>query len=84
MKQIHKLLLILGIFFLTQRLFWGNVLESAIGRLKCGDRYLKSVDGIAGDVSCGFNIDMFLSALGIFLFLVGAVLSLTTHFRATK
>jgi hypothetical protein len=43
-----------------------------IGKLYCGDRYMKPVDGIVGDVSCGFNADMYLVAF-VFCLLVVVV-----------
>jgi hypothetical protein len=45
-----------------------------IGKLYCGDRYMKPVDGIVGDVSCGFNADMYLVAFLFAVFLIGVLL----------
>jgi len=45
-----------------------------IGKLHCGDRYLQAVDGVTGDVSCGFNDDMYLNGVLLVLLLVGFVL----------
>lgn len=51
-----------------------HVSSSLIGKIYCGDRYMKPVDGIVGDLSCGFNTDMHLAALLIALFLTGVLL----------
>lgn len=51
-----------------------HVFSSLIGEIYCGDRHMKPVDGIVGDVSCGFNADMYLVAFLFALFLIGIFL----------
>ncbi len=51
-----------------------QVISSIISEIYCGDRYMKPVDGIVGDLSCGFNADMYLAAFLIIMFLVGLLL----------
>ena len=51
-----------------------HVIAHLLGKCLYGDRYLKALDGIAGDASCGFNIDMHLSFSLIILFILGMLL----------
>ncbi len=51
-----------------------QVFSSLIGEVYCGDRYMKPVDGIVGDLSCGFNADIYLAALLFVVFLIGVLL----------
>ncbi len=43
------------------------IISTYFGKLYCGKSYMKPVDGVVGDVSCGFNADMYLV---VFLFTV--------------
>ena len=69
-----------GIFLIISSLFiW--VIERAslpvsnfLGKLYCGDQYMKPVDNIIGDISCGFNADMYLAAFLFIAVLIGTVL----------
>ncbi len=36
--------------------------SDVLGRLVCGRHYLQPVNGVVGDGSCGFNMDMYLAA----------------------
>lgn len=49
------------------------IISSYLSRLLCGELYLQPVDGILGDVSCGFNANMHFTAL-MFLVLMFLVL----------
>ncbi|MEA3292493.1 MAG: hypothetical protein U9Q71_09370 [Pseudomonadota bacterium] len=51
-----------------------RVISTFLGKLACGDCYLQAVDGVIGDVSCGFNADMYLTASLVFVLIVGAIL----------
>lgn len=51
-----------------------RVISTFISEIYCGDRYMKPVDGIVGDVSCGFNADMYLAASLFAVFLAGLLL----------
>ncbi len=53
------------ILFLIDR--FSHALSDILGKIICGDQYLKPVNGVSGDISCGFNADMYLVA---FLFVV--------------
>ncbi len=50
------------------------IISSYFSRLLCGDYYLQPVDGIYGDVSCGFNADMHFTALMFLVLITGIVL----------
>ena len=52
------------------------IISSYFSRLLCGELYLQPVDGILGDVSCGFNADMYFTAL-MFLVLITGIAVLT-------
>lgn len=49
-----------------------SVISDFFGELFCGAAYLQPVDGVVGDVSCGFNADMSLAAYLFILLLVGS------------
>ena len=69
-----------GIFFivlsllvwLTDRLT--HAISTMLGKIIYGDQYMQSVDGIVGDSSCGFNIDMYLAYSLFTVFLLGILL----------
>ena len=42
-----------------------------IGKLFCASSYLQPVNGKVGDVSCGFNVDMYLTVILFGMFLLG-------------
>ena len=44
-----------------------RVMSDLFGELFCGAAYLQPVNGVVGDVSCGFNTDMCLAA-SLFLY----------------
>ena len=51
-----------------------QVISSFIGEIYCRDRFMKPVDGIVGDLSCGFNADIYLVAVLFGVFLLGVML----------
>ena len=48
--------------------------STVLGKLICGDRYMQPVSGIVGDLSCGFNIDMYLTLILTIVLILGIVL----------
>jgi len=50
------------------------VISSALGKILCGDRYLQPVQGVVGDVSCGFNADMTLLLFLAVVLIAGTIL----------
>ncbi len=51
-----------------------HVIAHLLGKCFYGDHYSQTVDGIAGDASCGFNIDMHLSFFLIIVLILGVIL----------
>jgi len=60
------------IFFLIDR--FSHALSDILGKIICGDQYLKPVNGVSGDISCGFNADMYLVAFLFVVLVVGGLL----------
>ncbi len=56
-----------------------HVLSDGLGLSICGADYLQTVNGAVGDMSCGFNMDMYLVAGLSVLFAVGLLLVLTAQ-----
>jgi hypothetical protein len=48
--------------------------SDALGRLICPTRYLQPVNGVVGDPSCGFNLDIYLAVALLLTGLAGAIL----------
>ena len=48
------------------------IISSYFSRLLCGEIFLQPVDGILGDVSCGFNADIHFTA-SMFLVLITGI-----------
>ncbi len=73
MKRTGILTVLLSaIVFTIDRLT--HSLSTLLGKVICGDRYLQPVDGIMGDLSCGFNMDMYLAVCLLGLFVIGLLL----------
>ncbi len=53
---------------------FGGRLSALLGFLICKERYLQPVNGEFGDVSCGFNFDMYINSTCIVLLIVGVLL----------
>ena len=51
-------------------------ISTLFGKIRCGDRYIQPVDGVIGDMSCGFNDDMYLLVFLLVMFLAGIALYL--------
>jgi hypothetical protein len=64
------LIAILG--FVVERLT--SIPSTLLGKMVCGENYLKPVGGVIGDGSCGFNTDMHLTVFFAFLLVVGVLL----------
>jgi hypothetical protein len=50
------------------------IISSYFSKLLCGDLYLQPVDGVLGDISCGFNADMHFTAFMFLVLISGIVL----------
>lgn len=74
MKKKIGAILVFGLLsvWLIDRFFLP--ISTFLGKRYCGDRYMQAVDGVVGDVSCGFNADMYLTVLLCLMLIVGAVL----------
>jgi len=58
--------------YMVERL--SHALSNLLGKSICGETYMQPVDGIIGDTSCGFNMDMYLSTGLIISFVLGILL----------
>lgn len=52
--------------------------STVLGKFICGDRYMQPVNGIVGDISCGFNIDMHLTFILIIVLILGIALYISS------
>jgi len=74
-----------GIFFiLLSLLFWltdklTHTISTMLGKIIYGDRYMQTADGVIGDPSYGFNIDMHLSFSLMIIFIFGILLYISSH-----
>ena len=58
-------------------LFWfidrfSSIISTNYSRIFCGDLYVQPMNGLLGDFSCGFNVDMHFTDL-MFLFLITGI-----------
>jgi len=73
-----------GVFFIfVSILLWSierttQSLSTFLGKLLCGEKYLQLVDGVVGDMSCGFNIDMHLTFILMVMLIFGGVLYISS------
>ncbi len=51
-------------------------ISTLLGKIICGDRYLQPVNGVVGDMSCGFNIDIYLTSMLLGIIVNGVILVL--------
>lgn len=51
-----------------------SILSDFFGKLACGDSYMQPINGILGDASCGFNMDMYIATFSIISLLIGIIL----------
>ena len=49
-----------------------------LGKVYCKEDYLKSAYGLFGDVSCGFNTDMYLASVLFVLLIIGIIILVTS------
>lgn len=50
-----------------------NIFSSLLGKVACGELYLKEIDGVLSELSCGFDFDMYISSVLIIMFLIGFI-----------
>ena len=79
MKQQKALKIFAKVLMLTSLLLWilervTCILSDLLGRWLYGNQYLQPVEGQMGDMSPGFNMDMYLSLAFLVLFVLGVVL----------
>ena len=70
-KRRLETILIAGSVLLWLINSFSYIISSYFSRLLCGELYLQPVDGILGDVSCGFNADMHFTALMFLVLITG-------------
>ncbi len=66
------LIVLAGTLFLIDR--FSSVVSTALAELICKDKFMQPVDGVVGDVSCGFNADMYLALILVLVLFAGFVL----------
>jgi phage shock protein PspC (stress-responsive transcriptional regulator) len=72
-RKIGIVLIVLSIIiFVIDR--FSHSISNELRKIICGDQYLKPVNGVTGDVSCGFNADMYLVAFLFVVLVAGGVL----------
>jgi hypothetical protein len=49
----------------------GIGISSFVARLYCADSYMQPVDGVVGDLSCGFNADMYFVVFVFIILIMG-------------
>jgi len=74
-RKIAVVLIVGSVFVWLIDLF-SRIASTGLGKIYCGNRYMQPVDGggVVGDVSCGFNADMYLIAFLFVVFAVGVLL----------
>jgi hypothetical protein len=75
-KRTTGLILMTVAFFIWIVDRFSHIVSTTMGQMICGDTYMKAVDGVVGDCSCGFNTDMYLTAILFALMLIGVILYL--------
>ncbi len=73
MKRTGILIILLSAIALTIDRLTQSI-STFLGKVFCGERYLTAVDGVVGDLSCGFNMDMSLAVFLLALFVAGLFL----------
>jgi hypothetical protein len=77
-RKVGMVFIVISVsFFLINRLL-GLPISTIFGEILCGSRYMQPVNGIVGDVSCGFNADMYFAVLSLTVLLIGITLVITT------
>jgi len=59
-----------------------NILSDLLGRWVCGSSYMQPVDGTVGDLSCGFNMDIYLALVLAISMIVSTTLYVIAGRRA--
>ena len=57
---------------------FSHIVSTTIGKMICGDTYMKAVDGVVGDCSCGFNTDMHLAFVLVTVMVLGFILIISS------
>ncbi len=65
-----------GLFFVDR---FTHLLSNIMGKIFCGDQYMQPVDGVVGDMSCGFNSDMYTAICLLIFAVVGILLILASR-----
>jgi hypothetical protein len=60
---------------------FSSIISANFSRILCGDLYLRPVNGILGDLSCGFNADMHFTALMFLVLITGIALIIISLVR---
>jgi hypothetical protein len=77
-RKVGLVFIIISVVFFLINRFYGFFLSNVFGEMFCGNRYMQPVNGIIGDVSCGFNADMYFVVFSLVVLLIGIVLVITT------
>ena len=75
-KRKMGLILMAVAFFIWIVDRFSNIISTTLGKMICDDTYMRAVEGVAGDCSCGFNTDMYLTAVLFLWMLLGVALYL--------
>ncbi|MDE0793912.1 MAG: hypothetical protein OSB08_09735 [SAR324 cluster bacterium] len=60
---------------------FSRIISANSNSILCGDHYLQPVNGILGDLSCGFNADMHFTALMFLVLITGIALIIISLVR---
>ncbi len=52
---------------------FSSFVSSFLGRMLCGNHYMRPAENVIGDISCGFNADMYLVVFLFVIFLIGII-----------
>jgi len=68
------MVILVGLVWLIDRSTQIIFITYISGKVRCGDRYMQPIDGILGDMSCGFNDDIHLIVFRLIVFLFNMLL----------
>jgi hypothetical protein len=77
-RKIGVVFIVISIVFFLINRFLGFSLSNFLAEIFCGNRYMQPVDGIIGDVSCGFNSDMYFAVFSLVVLVIGITFVITT------
>lgn len=81
-KALGAVLVVLSVvLFVVDR--FGAGMSSFVARLYCADGYMQPVDGMVGDLSCGFNADMYFVVFLFITLILGIFLSMSVKSSST-